>query len=186
MARFGRERDAVRIHVVSRVEAYLPRLFGYAMSLVRDRSAAEDLVQECVLRALGARRSPDHEAAYRAWLFRILRNAFIDQLRRAGREIASGDEPEPEIESSAMWRFDERLISALTVERGMARLCRPHREIVALVDIAGFSYREAAEFLDIPQGTVMSRLSRARLALLDAIAEGNVRPLPLAARRSRR
>ena len=170
-------------HVSSRVEIYLPRLFGYAMSLARDRSTAEDLVQECALRALAARRWPDHESAYRAWLFCILRNAFIDHCRRAGREIATGEEPEEYMESSAMWRFEERLISALTVERGMERLCHAHREIVALVDIVGFSYKEAAEFLDVPQGTVMSRLSRARLALLDAIAEGNVRPLPVAARR---
>lgn len=160
-----------------RIEGYLPRLLGYALSLTNDRDAAQELVQECALRALTTRRVPDDEPAYRAWLFRILRNAFIDQTRRSHR-LVSTPEHEPEVDSSVVWRCDERLISALTVKTGMSRLTAPHSEIIALVDLAGFSYGEAAAFLGIPRGTVMSRLSRARLALLERILEGNVYPLP--------
>lgn len=155
---------------------------GYALSLANDRDSAQDLVQECVLRALTTRRVPNDEPAYRAWLFRILRNAFIDQMRRSSRE-ADGRLKEPDIDSSVVWNYDEQLISALTVKTGLSRLTTPHREIIALVDLAGFSYSEAAALLGVPQGTVMSRLARARLALLDRITEGNVYPLPVAARR---
>ncbi len=166
-----------------RVETYLPRLFGYALSLGNDREAAQDLVQECVLRALAARRSPTDEPAYRAWLFRILRNAYLDQARRLDREARPSDD-EPAVDSNLVWRCDERLISELTIRAGMARLTPCHREIIALVDIVGFSYAEAAALLNVPPGTVMSRLSRARLALLGEVMDGNVRPLPLAAERS--
>jgi len=61
-----------------RIEAYLRRLYGYAVSLAGNHHQAEDLVQECALRALTAKNVPGDEPAYRAWLFRILRNAFVD------------------------------------------------------------------------------------------------------------
>ena len=69
-----------------RIEAYLDRLFGYALSLVGERDEARELVQICALKALSAHKVPNDEPAYRAWLFRIQRNVFIDQ-RRAGVEI---------------------------------------------------------------------------------------------------
>ena len=112
-----------------------------------------------------------------------MRNVFLDQVRNAGREFAAPKE-EPKAESGADWDYHNRLISALTVRAAMARLAPLHREIVALVDIAGFSYGEAATILEVPRGTVMSRLSRARGALLDHIAEGNI--LPLEGRRVRK
>ncbi len=168
-----------------RIESYLSRLLGYALSLTADRDSANELVHECAVRSLAARRVPDDEPAYRAWLFRILRNAFLDRVRRSSNEFAAPKD-EPMVESSAVWDYDDQLISALTVRAGMARLAPHHREIIALVDLVGFSYGEAAGFLGVPRGTVMSRLSRARDALLDQIAEGNVRPLPLAARRGTR
>ncbi len=166
------------------IEGYLSRLLGYAVSLANDRDAAQDLVQECVLRALAARRVPDDEPAYRAWLFRILRNVFLDQMRRTRREVPVSEDNKALDDS--FWRHDERLISALTVRAGLDRLAAHHREIIALVDLAGFSYGEAADFLGVPPGTVMSRISRARRSLLDEITDGNVHPLPVAARRRAR
>jgi RNA polymerase sigma-70 factor, ECF subfamily len=168
-----------------RIEGYLSRLFGYALSLTTDRDMANELVHDCIVRALAARRVPRDEPAYRAWLFRIVRNAFLDRVRASCQEVPAPKE-EPMLESYAVWDYDDRLISALTVRAGMARLAPHHREIIALVDLVGFSYGEAAAFLGVPRGTVMSRLSRARNALLDHIAEGNIRPLPLAARRGGR
>lgn len=164
------------------LEGYLGRLFGYALSLTNDREPARDLVQECALKALSAARVPRDEAAYRAWLFRILRNAFLDHRRRAGRLGPIVEFDENEIANGDIWRGDDRLISTLTVRLGMAKLSPAHREVIAAVDIAGFSYAETADFLGVPVGTVMSRLSRARLALLHAIGEGKVRPLPVSAR----
>jgi len=166
-----------------RIEPYLSRLFGYALSLAQDREQARDLVQDCALRAFSATRVPEDAAAFRAWLFRILRNAFLDgQKHRAVRAAAADDEgdgPNDEI-----WRGDDRLISVLTVRLGMAKLSPAHREVIALVDIVGFSYEEAGDFLDVPMGTVMSRLSRARCALLAIISESRVQSLPIAAKRA--
>jgi len=167
-----------------RIEAYLARLFGYAISLANDRETARDLVQECAVKALSAGRIPQDEAAYRAWLFRILRNAFLDRQRReTGTPIIDNDLSDVE-EDAQIWRYDDRMISVLTVRLGLTRLSEAHREIIALVDFGGFTYAEAAGFLEIPRGTVMSRLSRAREALLETIKESNVQPMPRDERRA--
>lgn len=158
-----------------RIEPYLDRLYGFALSLAGSPDDAEDLVQECGVRALAARRAPRDEPAYRAWLFTILRNAFLDRLRR--RSEIPVEEPEaevPPLDWSAIAREEQRLVNVLTVRAGLARLPLAQREIIALVDIAGFSYAEAAAQLGVPVGTVMSRLSRARQALLARMQTGAV------------
>ena len=162
----------------TRIASYLNRLHGYALSLAGDRDRARDLVQDCVLRAISARRRPSDEPAYRAWLFRILRNAFLDEQRRAGNGHTIEDPEGRAANGADIWHFDENLISGLTVRIGLSRLSTAHREVIVLVDLAGFSYSETAALIGIPQGTVMSRLSRARQCLLQAISENNVQPLP--------
>jgi len=157
------------------IEASLDRLYGYAYALSHDSEAARDLVQECVLRAIGAARRPTDEPAYRAWLFRVLHNAFIDRCRRTGREIPL--DPDDDLPSDSAWDGDSRMIDVVTVRIAMTRLSVPHREIIALVDLVGLTYVEAATVLGVAEGTVMSRLSRARAALLEIVAEGNVTPL---------
>lgn len=157
--------------VHSGLSALLPRLVAFARTIVGDPEIARDLVQEAVARALSARRVPDVAAAYRAWMFKIVRNAAIDEIRRARLERI---EQEPAVD---LWRYDNACIAKITVNQGLATLGPSHREIIALIDIAGFSYAEAAELLDVPIGTVMSRITRARLALLAAIESSSVRPL---------
>jgi RNA polymerase sigma-70 factor (ECF subfamily) len=162
----------------ARIETYLQKLYGYAFSLARDPHQAEDFVQECAVKALSAKNTPRDEPAYRAWLFRILRNTFFDQLRR-NKTAASAMEDlnfYPEME---FWQGEERFISSLTVKLEMAKLPTSQREILALVDIAGLSYAETAETLGIPTGTVMSRISRSRRALLEAIEASNIHVLPV-------
>lgn len=161
-----------------RIEPYLSRLYGYAFSLVRDPVRAEDLVQDCAVKALAAHRIPPDETAYRAWLFRIMRNRFIDGLRREQRAAFIFAEESPADDSVEYWQGDERLIDRITVRLAFDRLDSRQREILALVDIAGLSYRETASVLGIPDGTVMSRVNRARLKLLGLIEESNVRSLP--------
>lgn len=161
-------------------EAYWDRLYGYAFSLTRNQDDAMDLVQDCAARALSARRIPKDEPSYRAWLFRILRNLVIDRARRLQREtngLTAVDDPEARIDPER--HGDESLISSLTVRLSMDKLAPAQREILALIDIVGLSYAEAAKFLGIPVGTVMSRVSRARAALINEISAGNVRTLPL-------
>jgi len=165
-----------------RIEAYLGRLFGYALSLGNDRDLARELVQECAVKALAARRTPVDEPAYRAWLFTILRHSFIDHTRRSGRAAGELDETMP-LDGAQAWTATDGMISALTVKIGMAKLSSSHREIISLVDIVGLSYAEVASFLGLPVGTVMSRLSRARLCLLATLTTSNVRVLPEQRRR---
>jgi RNA polymerase sigma-70 factor (ECF subfamily) len=151
----------------------LPRLVAFARAILADADAARDLVQEAAARALAARRVPEDEPAYRAWMFRIVRNAAIDEFRR-NRQPAPDHELEVPVD---LWRFDDACIAKITVEQGLAELPASYREIIALIDIAGFRYSEAAEILDVPVGTIMSRISRARGALLVAIDASSVRPI---------
>jgi RNA polymerase sigma-70 factor (ECF subfamily) len=160
---------AIDIH--SGLPALLPRLVAFARTIVGDSDLARDLVQEAVARALGARRVPGDAPAYRAWMFKIVRNAAIDELRRIQPKTI---EEEPAVD---LWRFDNACIAKITVEQGLATLAVTHREIIALIDIGGFSYSEAADVLGIPIGTVMSRITRARMALLAAIDASSVRPM---------
>lgn len=167
-----------------RVEKYVNRLYGYAVSLSGDDHDAHDLVQETALKALNASRVPDEEPAYRAWLFVILRNSWLDLVRRRGRrpEI-QGSQAEYEEIGGATWTHDDSLISTLTVKLSLARLSPDHRDVLGLVDVSGFSYAEAAEILDIPAGTVMSRIARARDALLKQLETGTVVKFPVTKRR---
>ncbi len=168
----------------SQIETYLGRLYGYAMSLCQNPEDSKDLVQECALKALGAHNVPTEPSAYRSWLFRILRNAFIDKCRR--RNVAKSWAMDVSHLSSGNMEYfqgDERLINALSVKLELAKLPTAQREIIGLIDAAGLSYVEAAELLEIPVGTVMSRISRARYALVTAISDSNVRGLPVKRRR---
>jgi RNA polymerase sigma-70 factor (ECF subfamily) len=140
--------------------------------MVGDADIARELVQEAATRALAARRVPSDPPAYRAWMFRIVRNAALDHLRRTQVRMTSS--PPEEVD---LWRFDDARIAKITVEQGLASLEASQREIIALIDIAGFTYTETAELLCVPVGTVMSRISRARVALLGAIEASAVRPL---------
>lgn len=149
----------------------LPRLLAFARTIVGSADTARDLVQEAIARALDARRVPDDGTAYRAWMFKIVRNAALDELRRVRPE------PVDEEPSVDLWRFDNACIAKITVDQGLATLPSAHREIIALIDIAGFSYAEAAGILGVPIGTVMSRIARARMALLAAIEASSLRPL---------
>jgi len=160
-----------------RIEGYLDRLYGFAYALTQDSDESRDLVQDCALRALGAARMPHDEPAYRAWLFRIMRNAFIDKCRRSGVEVGLDAEFDETDDVDAGWCGDGRIIDVLTVRFAVARLSSAHREIIALVDFAGLSYQEAAEVLGVAQGTIMSRLSRARQALLAVMEADNVTPI---------
>jgi len=158
-----------------------PRLFGYAVTLTRDRDRASDLLQQAALAALSATSPPQEPVMLRAWLFKIVRNNFIDGHRRT---IVESKHAATSIEETEVWGFDDRVIAALSVRQGLDRLAPDHREIIELVDIQGFRYAEVSDILGVPLGTVMSRLSRARLALLDVIG-GTVRSLDRARRRSR-
>lgn len=151
----------------------MPRLVAFARTIVGNAETARDLVQEAAARAVAARRVPGEPRAYRAWLFRIVRNAAIDELRRAKLPVS----PEQAESHVDIWNYDNAAIARITVEQGLMSLAPAHRDIIALIDIAGFGYAEAGDILNVPIGTVMSRIARARNALLAAIEASSVRPL---------
>lgn len=161
-----------------RLEHQLDGLSRYAYCLTGGREYARDLVQNCVVKALSARNVPSDEKAFRAWLFKILRNVFLDGLRKQATE----DKLLGELMSDSLidgnnshglnvYSIEQQKINILTVHQGMSRLNTSQREILVLIDMIGFSYNEVAELLKLPLGTVMSRLSRARNALLKVIDE---------------
>ena len=165
------------------LEQCLQGLHGYAYSLCRNVDDARDLIQDCAVKALKAKETPVEKRTYQAWLFRIIKNTYLDLLRH--RRVVETWEVDDAVFIEQDMEFsgnEDRLINTLTVKLGMEALPVAHREVLALVDIAGMSYGEAALVLEIPAGTVMSRISRARMALLKLIKEGNVRPMTRANR----
>lgn len=151
-----------------RLQPNLKRLYGYGFSLTRDADAAEELVQDTVVKALAAKSVPCDDAAYRAWLFRILRNHFIDQARRHGRFESQVSA----MENGADWQYGSETeeVNALAVRIAFGQLSLNHREVIGAVDVSGLTYTEAAQLLDVPVGTIMSRISRARSALYKQVA----------------
>ena len=159
--------------------ACLDGLYSFALSLSHDRGTAEDLVQETYLRALKARRRADPVENVRAWLFTILHNVWRNELRRR-RPEALEDHPEvmtvlPSPEPDPQVAFD-RVQSRNRLEGAIAELPTPFKEALLLRCVEGFSYKEMAEIVGCPAGTVMSRLARARGLLRRALGPA---PLPL-------
>lgn len=151
---------------VEEIVAFLPNLKRFALSLCRKSDLAEDLVQITAERALRARHQFDPATRLEAWLLRILRNAWIDMMRRdatRGEVVDIHETPQPDPVDSAA-QTDDRLMLQ-KVQAAMTTLSEEQRAVMHLVCVEGLSYAEAAVTLDIPTGTVMSRLSRARIAL---------------------
>ncbi|MCL2785505.1 MAG: sigma-70 family RNA polymerase sigma factor [Propionibacteriaceae bacterium] len=166
VARF--ERDAL---------PFINALYGAALKLTRHQADAEDLVQETYTKAFSSFNQFQEGTNLKAWLYRILTNTYINTYRKAQRSPRIADSPDIEdwqlaradshsvhVSSSAEMEAlnnltDSRIIAA------MKSLKSEYRYPVYLADVEGFSYKEIAEILDVPVGTVMSRLSRGRVQL---------------------
>lgn len=142
--------------------ALLPQLRAFARFLTRDPSRADDLVQDAILRAMTEEKRWEPGTNLRAWVFRILRNGFLMQMRRGGAE------------QRALVRFDSRASSAPAqlataelheLDRALEDLPMAQRESLTLVAALGFSIEEAAAICGVPPGTVKARISRARAVL---------------------
>ena len=144
-------------------------LYQLAYSWCHEPALADDLVQNTMVKALRNGKQLRNPAAVKAWLIRILANCWYDHLR-SRREMTDIDELggdyEPRIDDGS-----ERQDIVDRVRQMIAELPDNQRQVITLVDLAGFSYAEIAEILDIPIGTVMSRICRARKALKAALAE---------------
>ena len=157
----------IRFDIVS----LMPRLRLFAYSLTRSAADADDLVQSTCERALKARESFEPGTRLDSWMFRIMRNHWIDQTRRrrfdgnvvhlSGEEAIPGEDGRDTVEARDEMAAVHRLILGLPEEQ---------RSVLVLVCIDELSYREAATVLDVPIGTIMSRLSRARQQLAKALS----------------
>jgi len=163
------------------VMPFLDSLYGAALRMTRNPSDAEDLVQETTLKAFAAFDSFTEGTNLRAWLFRILTNSYINQYRKQQRQphqTSADDLSDGQLNDvgehlglrSAEAEALDQLADAEIVD-ALAALPDDFRMAVYLADIEGFSYKEIAEIMDTPVGTVMSRLSRGRKLLRELLRE---------------
>jgi RNA polymerase sigma-70 factor (ECF subfamily) len=162
---------------------YAPQLYSAALRMTRNQADAEDLVQDTYLRAYRSFESFEVGTNLRAWLFRILTNAFINRYRAKQRRPVETDLADVEdlylyrrigsMESAAAgMSAEEQFFDLFTddaVKQALEDLPENFRLPVLLADVEGFAYKEIAEMLDIPIGTVMSRLHRGRKAMQRAL-----------------
>jgi RNA polymerase sigma-70 factor (ECF subfamily) len=166
---------AARRAFESTVLAQVDSLFGVAVRLTKSRAEAEDLVQETLVRAYRFWASFRPGSSVRAWLFTILRNTFITRYHRQGRERALAEGLEQELDVleggpvGAAAPNPETALSQLAlrerIDAALERLPADYRMAVVLADIEGLSYKEIAEAMECPIGTVMSRIYRGRRQL---------------------
>ena len=152
--------------------ALLPRLRRFARGLTQDSADADDLCQQTIERALRARGQWQEGTRLDAWVYRIMRNQWIDEVRSRTRRSQTFVHEDEGVNVGVDGDRDaENLVELSNVERAMKRLPEEQREAVVLVMVEGFGYKEAAEILGIPQGTLTSRLGRGREALLRELGE---------------
>ncbi len=146
------------------IEAQIPRLMRYARVLTRDLSAADDLVQECLTRALGKMHLWEEGSDLRAWLFTILHHQYVSLTRRQARQRAGAELQKsyrsPEVSPNQTMQLELR-----DLERALAALPEEQRSVILLVGLEGMRYDEAASLVNLPIGTVRSRVSRGRETL---------------------
>jgi RNA polymerase sigma-70 factor, ECF subfamily len=147
------------------------QLYNFARWLTQDTTEAEDLVQETYAKALRGFSSFQAGTNFRAWMYRILRNSFLNS--RTGLKTTVAFDEEEHATAGPECRTPEALLIAQasreTVQQALTELPLPFREILLLCEVEEMSYQEIAETLGIPQGTVMSRLFRARKALRELL-----------------
>jgi RNA polymerase sigma-70 factor (ECF subfamily) len=142
----------------------IPHLRRFAMALARNPDDADELVQDCLERALVKRRLWSRKGPLRSWLFSLLYRTYIDKRRgRQRKEIPT--DPAVINASNVQWPNQERRVECRDIGEALKRLPDDQRNTILLVALEGFTYDEAAEIMKVPIGTIRSRLSRGRKAL---------------------
>src|SRR6059036_217013 len=183
MAQTAQDDRALRERFERDVVPLLPSLYGAALRLTRNPADAEDLVQDTYLRAYRGFGSFQEGTNLKAWLYRILTNGFINTYRKKQREPVTVEGPDDVDEWYLFDRLGSRNVQTSAesevldripdedVKKALEALPEGFRMAVLLADVEGFSYKEIAEIMDVPIGTVMSRLHRGRKALERALWE---------------
>ena len=154
----------------SELAELLPRLRRFAFTLSRSAADADDLTQATIERALKSREQWQSGTRLDSWAYRIMRNLWIDTARaRSRRDKVEAPEEEAERVGEDPTASMDAAVDLSRMMSAMERLPDEQREVVALILIEGFGYRETAEMLDVPIGTVSSRLVRGRTALLGMV-----------------
>lgn len=157
----SRARDGDLAAFEDLVRLYQADAYRFARYLTREHALAEDVTQEAFVRAFRFLGSYRGDARFSSWLFRIVRNCAMDGLRRRAAQRA--EEPlSPAAPPNPVARIE--------LQTALAAVAPEHREPFLLIEVFGLSYREAADVLGLPVGTVKSRMHRARLAMCDALA----------------
>lgn len=151
------------------IAALLPRLRRFARTIVYNREDADDLVQIAVERALGRSAQWQPDTRLDSWIFRIMKNAWIDEVRSRIRRdnLFAPEEAGEHVGDQAAEAQQQRM----AIEKAVGMLSEEHRMVVALVLVGGMPYKEASEVLEIPIGTLTSRLVRARTALQEILSD---------------
>lgn len=149
--------------------ALLPRLRRFGRALARDAADADDLVQVALERALKARAQWVPGTRLDSWMLKIMRNCWIDETRSRSRRARSLAPEEDGLAVRDPSADPEQAAAMRDVDRAMAALPEQQREVIALVLVEGLAYREAADVLEIPIGTLTSRLTRGRQALVQML-----------------
>ncbi len=160
----GQELGTVDRSLCAQIEALIPRLRRYARAMVRDPIAADDLVQDCLVRALGKIHLWEKGTDLRAWLFTILHNQYISLARQAARQRASIELQKYKTGLALSPNQTVRL-ELRDLVRAFAKLPEEQRSVILLVGLEGMSYDQAASVVNLPVGTVRSRVSRGRETL---------------------
>ncbi|KPF55751.1 RNA polymerase subunit sigma-70 [Novosphingobium sp. AAP1] len=150
--------------------ALLPRLRRFALGLARDAARADDLCQMTVERALRSRQQWQEGSRLDSWMYRIMRNLWIDEARAENRRGQTFVDEDAGVTVGADGGQEARA-QLSDVDRAMARLPDEQREAVLLVMVEGWSYKEAADIVGCPVGTLNSRLVRGRDALLGMLGD---------------
>jgi RNA polymerase sigma-70 factor, ECF subfamily len=156
------EAAATVSNVLGQIEACVPALRRYAVGLLRSRDEADDLVHDCLVRALDKLHTRCEELEVRPWLFTILHNLFISQLRRRGSRPQSESLDEIHESAHSQRPSQEDGLQWRDLLRDLQRLPEDQRSVLLLVSVEDLSYAQAAAVLGVPIGTVMSRLARGR------------------------
>jgi len=155
--------------LANELAALLPRMRRFARSLTFHREDADDLVQAAMERALGRSEQYTEGTRLDSWLFRIIRNAWIDEVRsRIRRDAVFAPEEEGE---HVGHDGAEVQTQRMAVQKALSLLSEEHRMVIGLVLVDGLPYKEAAAVLGIPMGTLTSRLARAREALQKLLSD---------------
>jgi RNA polymerase sigma-70 factor (ECF subfamily) len=169
------DRGPVSARFSDQLIAVLPRLRRFARGLSGSVSDADDLVQAACERALARQHQFQEGTRFDSWMFRIVQTIWIDQVRSRDVRKEDGDIAEDRLGSDEPVRRVEARLALDEVRRALDRLPPDQRTALLLVTVEGLSYKETAEIVQVPVGTIMSRLSRARIALqlqLEAAPEG--------------